>query len=236
MRCLCNATVTAAACAALCMAPVLAHAEGQIRSHILSHPEVIAETLRLEARDKAAEAKERAAILKQRRDEIFNDPSAPVGGNPQGDTTLVEFFDYNCLYCRNAAAILDALEREDKGVRLVFKEFPTLGPGSMFAARAALASQKQGQYRAFHKAMMAYRDVITEASVLEVAAQAGLDVDTLMKDIKNPAIDDAIRRDLALAGALHLEEPPVFIAGRQIRAGLIDLDALKQLIAEARKQ
>jgi protein-disulfide isomerase len=130
--------------------------------------------------------------------------------------------------------MLDELEQADKGLRLVFKEYPILGPGSVFAARAALASQKQGKYLAFHKAMMAYKGQITEGSSLEIAAQVGLDVERLKKDMEDPKIDEAIKRNVALAEALRISGTPTFIAGKEILRGLADADTMKQLIDSAR--
>ncbi|CAN7493112.1 DsbA family protein [Pararhizobium sp. LjRoot238] len=209
--------------------------ERQLRSYLLANPEVIVESVNgMEARRQDAEENELTAVLAQRHDEIFNDPNSPVGANPAGDTTLVEFFDYNCPYCRRATPVLDSLEQADKGLRLVFKEYPILGPGSVFAARAALASQRQGKYLAFHKAMMTYGGRITETSSLEVAARVGLDVERLKKDMEDPAIDEAIRRNIALAQALRISGTPTFIAGKEILRGLADAGAMKRLIASAR--
>lgn len=209
--------------------------ESQLRAYLLANPEVIVQSVNgMEARRQAAAENELTAVITQRRDEIFNDPNSPVGANPNGDATLVEFFDYNCPYCRRATPMLDSLEREDKGLRLVFKEYPILGPGSVFAARAALASQKQGKYLVFHKAMMAYHGRITETSSLEVAAAVGIDVERLKKDMQDPVIDEAIRRNLELAQMLRIAGTPSFVVGKEIVRGLTDAGAMKRLIASAR--
>ncbi|MBX5132673.1 DsbA family protein [Rhizobium lentis] len=209
--------------------------ESQIRAYLLANPEVIVQSVDgMEARRQAAAKDELTAVITRRHDEIFNDPSSPLGANPRGEAILVEFFDYNCPYCRQAAPMLDSLEQEDKGLRLVFKEYPILGPGSVFAAHAALASQKQGKYLAFHKAMMAYQGRITEMSSLEVAADVGLDVARLKKDMQDPAIDETIRRNLALAQDLRIAGTPSFVAGKEIVQGLGDAGAMKRLIASAR--
>ncbi|CAN7661989.1 DsbA family protein [Pararhizobium sp. LjRoot255] len=209
--------------------------EHRLRAYLLDNPGVIVESVNgMELRRQAAVESEVTAVLSERRDEIFNDPDSPLGANPQGDAILVEFFDYNCPYCRQATPMLDRLEQEDKGLRLVFKEFPILGPGSVFAARAALASQKQGKYLAFHKAMMAYQGRITETSSLEVAADVGLDVEKLKQDMKDPALDETIRRNIALAQVLRISGTPSFVAGREIVQGLTDAGGMKRLIASAR--
>ncbi|WP_244520143.1 DsbA family protein [Sinorhizobium glycinis] len=209
--------------------------DGRMHAYLLANPEVLIESMNgLQARRQAAENNDLTAVISQRHDEIFNDPGSPVGANPKGEAILVEFFDYNCPYCRQATPMLDKLEQEDKGLRLVFKEYPILGPGSVFAARAALASQKQGKYLAFHKGMMAYQGRITETSSLEVAANVGLDVEQLKQDMKDPAIDEIIKRNVALAQALHISGTPSFVVGKEIVQGLTDASSLKRLIASAR--
>ncbi|AFL51279.1 protein-disulfide isomerase [Sinorhizobium fredii] len=209
--------------------------ERQLHAYILANPEVILQSVKdLEARRQAAAAGEAAKVVSERRDEIFNDPDAPVGVNPQGDAIVVEFFDYNCPYCRQAAPLLGKLEKADKGIRLVFKEYPILGPGSVFAARAALASRKQGRYLAFHQRMMTYNGRITETSTLEVAADVGIDVERLKTDMQDPAIDAAIKRNIALAEALRIGGTPSFVVGKEVVRGLVDEATMKRLIASAR--
>lgn len=211
--------------------------EKEVRAYILANPEIIVEAAKLlEARQKDTEEHELTAIIASAGDEIFNDPASPVGGNPEGDVSLVEFFDYNCPYCRKATPVLKELEAGDRGLRIVFKEFPILGPGSEFAARAALASGKQGKYVAFHKAMMGHTGTIDEASVLEIAADQGLDIDLLKKDMEDPAIGQAIAGNLALAEKLRINGTPGFVAGKEILRGLAPVSSMKELIARARQQ
>ena len=208
----------------------------QARAFILGNPEVIVQSVQAaDALSKAAEENELTALLMQKHDEIFNDPAGPVGVNANGDVTLVEFFDYNCPYCRKAVPVLDAQEQADKGVRLLYKEFPILGPGSTFAAKAALASRKQDKYLAFHNAMMTYSGSITETSALEVAVSVGLDVEQLKNDMTDPAIETALAQNVALAEALRITGTPGFVAGKEIVHGLAGPDEMKQLIDRARK-
>ena len=208
----------------------------QARAFIESHPEVIVDSLnQAEARNKKDEAKEAVNQLVARNDEIFSDPAAPVGGNSTGDATLVEFFDYNCHFCKAAAPVVEQLKQADPNLKIVFKEFPILGPGSVYAARAALASQKQGKFVPFHDALYAARGPINESTTLEIAAKVGLDVDRLKADMADPAIDEAIKRNIALAEALHISGMPTFVSRKDITPGLVNLDTLKQMIAEARK-
>jgi protein-disulfide isomerase len=208
----------------------------EVHAYIESHPEVLVESLNnAESRQKESAAKEAINQLVARSDEIFNDAAAPVVGNAAGDATLVEFFDYNCPYCRKAAPVVDQLSQSDPKLKVVYKEYPILGPGSVFAARAALASQKQGKYLPFHDALYAFHGPITETSAMEVAAKVGLDIDRLKNDMADPAIDNAIKRNAALAEALGISGTPTFVSRKEITPGLVDLDALKQMMANARK-
>ena len=209
--------------------------EEQVEAFVLANPEVLIESVQqLEARQQATAEDELKTLIADRRDDIFNDPASPVLGNPAGDVTLVEFFDYNCPYCRKAASLMAELQASDKQVRLVYKEFPILGPGSAFAARAALASQKQEKYAEFHEAMMAHSGAIDERSTLDIARRVGIGIDRLQKDMQDPAIEEAIERNLTLAGDLRINGTPSFIVGDEIVRGLTDLPTLQGLIAEAR--
>src|SRR5205085_5662587 len=118
-------------------------------------------------------------VLAERRSEVIEDQATPVGGNPRGYVTNVEFFDYRCPYCKQVLRSLQALLKEDQKLRFVYKEMPVLGPPSVTAAHAALAAQRQGKYEAFHHAMMATKGQITDETVYKVAGSVGLDVDRL---------------------------------------------------------
>ena len=207
----------------------------QARSYLLENGEVLVESFnRLEERRRVPDANEMEALIAERSDEIFNDPASPVGGNPQGDVTLVEFFDYNCPYCRAALPIVKEGIEADPGLKFVYKEFPILGPGSEFAARAALASERQGNYEAFHEAMMTYSGAIDEYSTLEIAKEVGLDLEQLKQDMEDPAISAAIERNLELAQELRIGGTPGFVVGDEIIRGLVDLPTLQRSIADAR--
>jgi protein-disulfide isomerase len=172
--------------------------------------------------------------LKSRADEVFRDPDSPVGGNPNGDVTLVEFFDYNCPYCRQVAPLLLEAVAADPRLRVVFKEFPILGPNSVFAAKAALAAHKQGNYLAFHDGLMKSHGALDERKVLEAAAAAGLDVDRLKTDMEAPTIQALLDRNLDLGRALRLNGTPGFVVGDGVFAGARDLKGLQALISAAR--
>ena len=210
--------------------------EGIIHDYLMHNPDVLIEALRA-AEDKAsrdADAKA-ALVLKYRRGEVFDDPATPVGGNPQGNVTIVEFFDYRCPYCKQVQPSLQALLDQDHNLRFIYKEMPVLGAPSVTAAHAALAARLQGKYEAFHAAMMAIKGQITDDVVYQVAGSVGLDVDRLKRDMAAPEIDQALKANLALAKALDIRGTPGFIIGDHIVPGAIDLDALKDLVADARK-
>jgi protein-disulfide isomerase len=209
--------------------------ERRVRAYLLEHPEIIAEAIsRLEAQHAAQAATQVQAVLKSRADEVFRDPDSPVGGNPNGDITLVEFFDYNCPYCRQMVPVMMQAETADPQLRVVYKEFPILGPNSTLAAKAALAVHKQGKYLAFHRALFQVRGAIDASKVTEVAATVGLDAERLKADMADPMIAALIEKNLALARALRIDGTPGFVAGSQILRGAIDLKALQAFIQEAR--
>lgn len=207
----------------------------RIRAYLLDNPEVIAEALqRLEDRERAAQASAAKSALKARADEVLRDPDSPVSGNPEGDVTLVEFFDYNCPYCKRVAPDMAKAEVNDAKLRVVYKEFPILGPSSTFAAKAALAAHRQGKYVAFHKVLMETKGTLTEKVVLAAAGRLGLDLDRLKADMTTPGIQAAIDRNLALARALSINGTPAFVIGEQIVPGAVDLATMERLIGEAR--
>jgi protein-disulfide isomerase len=237
LACVSLAGVPPRALAAAEMSPSdRAAVEGIIHDYLINNPEVLIEALR-GAEDKLTrEADAKASkVLGDRRREIFDDPATPIGGNPRGDVTIVEFFDYRCPYCKQVLPSLQTLLKEDHQLRFIYKEMPVLGAQSTFAARAALAAQRQGKYEAFHTAMMGTKGQITEDTVYKVAGSVGLDLDRLKQDMAAPEIEQALKANLALADALNVHGTPAFIIGNHIVPGALDLDALKNMIADARK-
>jgi protein-disulfide isomerase len=188
------------------------------------------------AANRAAEESEAQAALKMRADEVFRDPASPVGGNPAGDVTMVEFFDYNCPYCRRVAAPMRETMAADPQLRVVYKEFPILGPNSVIVAKAALAAHRQGRYIAFHDALMQVRGAADEAGALRIAAEIGLDLERLKADMADPIIQSAIDRNLRLAQALRIAGTPGFVIGEQILRGATDAATLQSLVAKARNK
>jgi protein-disulfide isomerase len=213
-----------------------AQVEKIIHDYFMAHPDFMVEVLHAaEEKLKAEQASDAKQAIAAKRDELLHDASAPVGGNPKGDVTIVEFFDYRCPYCKEVEPSLEALIRQDPKLRIVYKEFPVLGPTSVYASRIALAAHRQGKYAAFHKAMMATKGEITDDVVLKVAQSVGIDVEKAKADMNAPEIDDLIKRNYALADALDIQGTPAFVIGDTLVPGATDIAKLRELIAEQRK-
>jgi protein-disulfide isomerase len=207
-----------------------------IHDYILEHPEVVIQALQsAESKAKAVAEERGRATLAEKRKELLDDPTSPIAGNPGGDVTIVEFFDYRCPYCKQVEPALEALLREDRQIRIVYKEFPILGKDSVYATRVALAARKQAKYDAVHAAMMAAKGQIDENTIFKIAASAGLDVERAKADMTSSEIDDIIRRNFELAQALDIRGTPAFIIGGELVPGAIDIATMKQKIAAARK-
>jgi protein-disulfide isomerase len=207
------------------------------QGRFLEKPEVIVEAMqRLQVRQQAAAASEAEAVLRARANEVLRDATRPVGGNPDGDVTVVEFFDYNCPYCRSVAPVMNEAEAADPDLRIVYKKVPILGPNSVYAAEVALAAHRQGRYLAFHQALMRADGTADPGRVLAVSAEAGLDIERLKADMEDPMIQEAMDRNLVLAQALRITGTPGFVVGRQIRRGAVDLKTLQGVIQEARAE
>jgi protein-disulfide isomerase len=211
--------------------------EAIIHDYLMHHPDVLIAALR-QAEDKLHQDDEAKAsqALAEHRHEVFNDPSTPIGGNPRGDVAIVEFFDYRCPYCKQVEPSLESLLKQDPKLRLVYKEFPILGPVSVTAAHAALAAQRQGKYDAFHTAMMEARGNITDDTVYRIAASVGLDVDKLKHDMASSDITQQIKANMKLADALDIHGTPAFVIGDKVVPGAVDLDDLKSMVAKSRKK
>ena len=157
-----------------------------------------------------------------------------VAGNPQGDVTVVEFFDYQCGYCKAVQADTQTLIKGDSKLRFVLKEFPILGPASVVASKAALASRGQGKYVEFHNALMAQRGQLDEAVIMRLAKSVGLDTDRLKKDMDSPDVLKVIAANQALAEKLNIRGTPAFVFGDELVPGAIKLDDMKRLTDAAR--
>ena len=208
-----------------------------IEQYLLDHPEVIVKAVqKLQQKQAAAEQANFSDTAAGVRQQLLNAPLSPVLGNPKGDVTVVEFFDYKCPYCKRVADDVGKLISDDPNVRVVFKEFPILGPDSQIAALAGLAANRQGKYAAFHMAAMEHRGAFTQDNVLEIARESGLDIDKLRADMKDQALADEIAANQALADKLGINGTPAFIIGKEKVPGAISLDDMKKLVVEAREQ
>jgi protein-disulfide isomerase len=206
-----------------------------VRAYLIEHPEVLKEAIAaLQAKEEAAKAAQQANALSQYQDQLLSDPASPVAGNPMGDVTVIEFFDYKCPYCKKVTPALNELLETDKSVRIVFKEFPILGESSLLAARAALAAAKQGRYLEFHAALMEHRGNFDDATIRLIAETRGLDAAKLEADMKSEDVEQQIRDNHALAQAMSIRSTPTFVIGDQIIPGAVSIDDLKAIIAEVR--
>lgn len=210
--------------------------ETVIREYLHAHPEIVVEALReMERRSQEVQRRQRAEAVRAHLTELTQDAGSPVGGNPNGSVTIVEFFDYQCGYCKREAVEIRKLLQADPDIRLVYKELPILGPVSAFAARAALAARSQGKYEALHAALMATNERLTEQLVLQVAARSGVDMARLEKDMDDPSVAAALERNFELSRKLNIQGTPALIVGTEFVPGAANLDTLKELVARARK-
>ncbi|MBW7851686.1 MAG: DsbA family protein [Rhodospirillales bacterium] len=169
---------------------------------------------------------------------LYDDPDAPVGGNPDGDVTLVEFFDYRCGACKAVAPTITRLLAEDGNIRLVYKEWPIIGHFSRSAAEAALAADRLGRYVPLHEALMGHPGLPYPGKVMELAESVGVAPDVLKRTMaaEAPRIAAAIERNLDLARRLALPGTPAFVIGGEIVLGSKDLASLKRLVDDARRK
>ncbi len=208
-----------------------------IRDYLRSHPEVIREALQeAQRRDQEAQRRRTTEAIRAHLAELTQDTGSPVGGNPEGRVTIVEFFDYQCGYCKREAGELKALLQADPDIRLVYKDLPILGPASVFAARAALAAQKQGKHESLHAALMAVDHPLTDQEVLRIAAQTGVDTAKLETDMADPSVSQALERNFGLQRALNIQGTPALVVGTELVPGAASLDTLKALVGRARGQ
>ena len=206
-----------------------------VRDYLIENPEIIVEAMqRLRDKRQLAERERIAKVLVDYRTQIFENPRSPVTGNPKGDVTIVEFFDYQCPYCKQVMDRLLKTVEGDGKIKLVFKEFPILGPNSMFAARAALASRRQGKYFKFHELLMGFKGKLSQETVFVLAKSIGLDTKRLAKDMNDPKIRKIISRNFELAQRLKINGTPAFIIGDKLVPGAINQQQLDDYIASAR--
>jgi len=241
--------LAAAAAAALLIWPAAPRAEnfsdtqrGEIeriiKEFLISHPEVLEEaSAELDKRKQVAEAEKAKKEIANHSDALFNSSRQVTVGNTKGDITLVEFFDYNCGYCKRALMDLTSIMKDDPKLRVVLKEFPVLGPGSIEAAKVAVAVRMQDAGKKnfdFHQRLLGGRGQADKARALAAAKDAGFDIARIEKDMTSDEVKVSLEESLKLAEALGLNGTPSYVVGDEVVVGAVGLDALKQKVNLAR--
>jgi len=210
-----------------------------VKNYLISHPEVLEEAMNeLSKRQAAAEAEKHEASVSKNADEIFNSPRGVTLGNKDGDVTFVEFFDYNCGYCKRAMADMLDLMKADPKLKVVLKEFPVLSQGSVEAAQVAVAVRMQDptgkKYLDFHQKLLGGRGAADKARAMAVAKEVGLDMAKLEKDMASPEAKATIEENFKLAEAMGMNGTPSYVIGKQVVIGAVGIESLKEKIGVAR--
>ena len=213
--------------------------EAIVKNYLLAHPEVLEEAMgELSKRQAAEEAEKHEASIAENAKTIFNSPRGVVLGNKDGDVTFVEFFDYNCGYCKRAMADMLDLMKTDPKLKVVLKEFPVLSQGSVEAAQVAVAVRMQDpsgkKYLDFHQKLLGGRGAADKARALAAAKEAGLDTAQIEKDLASPEVRATIEENFKLAEAMGMNGTPSYVIGKEVVIGAVGLDGLKEKIGVAR--
>ncbi|MEH6950493.1 DsbA family protein [Nitrobacter sp. NHB1] len=210
-----------------------------VKSYLLAHPEILEDvSAELSKRQSAAEALKHEAAVTKNADAIFNSPRGVTLGNKNGDVSFVEFFDYNCGYCKRAMADMLELLKSDPKLKVVLKEFPVLGPGSVEAAQVAVAVRMQDpdgkKYLDFHQRLLGERGHADKTHALAAAKAAGLDMARIEKDMSSPEVRATLEQNFKLAESMGMNGTPSYVIGKQVVVGAVGLDTLKEKINTAR--
>lgn len=212
-----------------------------IREYLLENPEVIAEAIMiLQERDEAARQSQQADAVRANHDKLVNDGVSVILGNPKGDVTLVEFYDYQCPYCRRGHADVLRLIDSDANLRVVYKQLPIKDvpgaePGSLIAARMAMAADRQGLFRAFHAEVMRTPMPLTEAKLTDAAQRVGLDLRRLRLDMQDKAITNSIRDNMFMARDIGITGTPTYVIGEHVIVGALGFEALQEAVSVQRQ-
>ncbi len=205
-----------------------------VHAYLLAHPEVLREvSVELEKKQQAEEDNLRSVAIAGNKQDLYNSPFQAVIGNPKGKVTLVEFFDYNCGYCKRALGDLVSLVKEEPDLRVVLKDFPVLGPNSVEAARVASAARKQmsgEKFFEFHQKLLSTHGPVGREQALAVAKEMGLDMDKLERDSKDPSIHAGIENVMKMADQLNLTGTPSYVVGDEAVVGAVGLAQLKSKV------
>jgi len=208
-----------------------------VREYLLKNPKVVIEAINeyQRIRQVAADAK-KAEALGTMSNSLKNNPNDPVMGNLNGTLTVVEFFDYRCGYCKKVFDDVQKLIKSDGNIRYVLKEFPILGPDSLYASQAAQAVwlHQSDKYKAFHVAMMTNRGSLDKGKVIQLAKGVGIDTEALVTQMDDPLVDETLAASAQQAEALGITGTPAFIFGNDIAPGAISLDAMIEMVVAAR--
>src|SRR3954449_11672345 len=210
-----------------------------IKNYLVTHPEVLEEAMaELTKRQAAAQTQKHEASVAQNSDTIFNSPRGVVLGNKDGDVTFVEFFDYNCGYCKRAMNDMMELMKSDPKLKVVLKEFPVLSQGSVEAAQVAVAVRMQDptgkKYLDFHQKLLGGRGPADKARALAAAKEAGLDTARIEKEIGGPEVRATIEENFKLAEAMGMNGTPSYVIGKQVVIGAVGVDNLREKIGITR--
>ena len=210
-----------------------------IKDYLVNNPDVLRAAIEaLDKHDKQAAAEERQKTVASQAGALFSSKYQATIGNPKASTTLVEFFDYNCHFCKGALPDIGRLMKDDSNLKLVLKDFPVLGPGSVEAARVASAVRNQlpgDKFWAFHSKLLATRGPVGKTEALAVAKELGLDMDKLSRDIESPEIKTGLDETMQLADALQINGTPTFVLGQDVVVGAVGYDQLKSKIDSVHK-
>jgi len=211
----------------------------EVRAYLMENPEVLLEAINvLEQRQAAEEAVNDTTLVQTNANDIFNDGVSYVGGNPDGDVTVVEFSDYRCPYCKRAHKEVAKLLAGDENIKFIYKEFPILGPDSLTAAQFAVAVLLQASPEKYHdvsNALMEMRGEPSEAALINIADEFGLDSAALLDKMKSSEVTQIIQANRALGQRLKVSGTPAFIFGDQIVRGFVPLDSMQAFVEKARK-
>jgi protein-disulfide isomerase len=206
-----------------------------VREALKTDPSILRDAVNAMQADDSAKTQASAKAAIEKLGDSLISASDPVGGNPKGDVTIVEFFDTRCPYCRKIEPTVAEFLRQDRGVRVVYKDLPILGPPSVLGSKALLAAQKQGGYEKMREAVMKLPPDTTLAQIEAAAKQTGLDWTKLARDMNDPSVQAQIDQNLKLARALEIQGTPALIVGKQLIPGAVDINDLKDAVADARK-
>ncbi len=212
-----------------------AELEKMFETYILANPEIIRDALIiLQQRAENGRKAEIDLIIKSQAALINNPKNMYIGGNPDGDVTIVEFFDYNCFYCKQAFEAINKLLENDKNLKIVMYELPILAQSSLTAAQVSLASLQQNKYWQLHSELIAVKGQLTDEMIFAIAADVGLDMDKIKQDMDSQAVEDALSFASQLAESLDIKGTPAFIIDGKLYPGAIGYDNMLEVVTKAR--